>query len=256
MSDDKLTPIPLWQSGLLFGIPGLLLLVGTYRGVPLLVAAGIPLIWSWTLVLIVGVTIPAIAITTWHLLSPGNDITTFKERFRFVPIRAGDWKWIAGAFFAIVLLNFAFEWTQPAMRRLFPQQSLLPEIYADPYAAVSGQTTAQTFFGWPMKGNFWLIPFWILWLAVLVPSEEILWRGYALPRMELAYGKWAFLVNGLLWNIPFHMYTYWNVFSDIPMYFIIPLVAMKTKSIYSSIILHMMLPLLALFHLIPGVLGR
>ena len=66
---------------------------------------------------------------------------------------------------------------------------------------------------------------------------------------------WAFLVNGLLWNLPFHMYTFWNVFTDMPMYLIIPFLAMKTKSTWAAIILHISLAMLALVYLIPGVLG-
>lgn len=250
------TPMPLWQSLLLFGIPGILLVVGTYIVVPLWVGAGIPLIWSWTIVLVLSVTVPAAIVVFYYLRIPGNDWKSFAVRFRFVPIARADLKWLPIAFVVIVILSFLLEWTQPMIKALIPTQPVLPEIYADPYATVSGGTTEPTFFGWPMRGNYWLIAFWILWLGVLVTSEEILWRGYALPRMEARYGAWAFLVNGLLWNLPFHMYTSWNLFTDMPMYLIVPLVALKTKSTWSAIILHMTLPLLALFYLIPGIVAR
>ena len=156
---------------------------------------------------------------------------------------------------AIAVLSFALEWTQPLIKDLLPQQPIVPELFDDPYATVGEGNQEATFFGRPMEGNFWLIPFWIIWVVVIVTSEEILWRGYALPRMEAAYGSWAFLVNGLLWNLPFHTYTFWNVFTDMPMYLIIPFVATKTKSTWGAILLHVSLLMLALVYLIPGVLG-
>lgn len=252
----KIKPIPLWQSLLIFGIPGTMILLGTYFVVPVWVNKGLNLIWSWTLVLLISLSLTAGFLIIKFFLEPENNYDTFKKRFRLNPIKKSDWKWIVIALFSIIILNFAFEWTQPIIRKLFPEQPILPEIFADPYAAVSGNSEVKTFFGWPMKDNYWLILFWLIWLAVLVPLEEIIWRGYALPRMELKYGKWAFLVNGLLWNIPFHMYTFWNILTDLPMFLIIPLVAMKTKSTWSSIILHFTLPLLALFYLIPGIVNN
>ncbi|MFP4323970.1 MAG: type II CAAX prenyl endopeptidase Rce1 family protein [Anaerolineales bacterium] len=37
-------------------------------------------------------------------------------------------------------------------------------------------------------------------------GEELWWRGYILPIQERAFGKWAWLINGLLWIVVFHAF--------------------------------------------------
>jgi membrane protease YdiL (CAAX protease family) len=239
----------------LFGAPGLGILALSYLAVPRWVASGLPLIWSWTLALLIPLALTNAAVLGNYLRKPGNDLRSFARRIRLRPPRGADWKWIAGGFLATGVLSFALEWTQPLLRGLIPMQPVVPEIFLDPYATAAGRSGEATFFGVPMEGAWWLIPFWLIWLAVMVTLEELLWRGFALPRMELRYGRAAWIVNGLLWTVPFHLYTYWNVVTDLPMYLIIPFIAMRTKTITSSWILHFLLPLMALAYLVPGVLG-
>lgn len=250
-----LKPMPLWQSLVLFGTPGIGILFLTYFAVPRWIDNGLPLIWSWTLSIFIPLAITNVVVIGNYFRNPSHDLRSFTKRIRLKRPTSADWKWVTLGFVATIILSFAFEWTQPIMRDLFPMQPVVPEIFDDPYASAAGRSGAATFFGVQMEGQWWLIPFWLIWLAVMVSLEEILWRGFALPRMEVTYGSAAFLVNGLLWNIPFHLYTFWNVVTDFPMFLLIPFVAMKTRSTTSSLVLHFMLPLLALAYLIPGIIG-
>ena len=252
---SALAPMSLPESLTLFGVPGLGILALTYLAVPRWVAAGVPLIWSWTFALLIPLALTNLVLIANYLLKPGHDFRSFARRIRLRPPRAADWKWIITGFSATAVLSFALEWTQPLLRELVPMQPMVPELFVDPYATASGRSGQATFFGVSMEGEWWLVPFWLIWLAVMVTLEEILWRGFALPRMELMYGRAAFLVNGLLWAAPFHLYTYWNMLTDLPMYLIVPLVAFKTRSFTASWILHFLLPLLALAYLIPGIIA-
>jgi hypothetical protein len=254
-SSPDITPIPLWQSVLFFGLPGMAVWGATYFLVPRMVASGIALGWAWTSALVLPLAMASGGVVAHHLTQPGNNWGTFARRFRFVPIQRQDWKWMTLALPLILVLNFSLEWTQPFLRDVLPLQPIIPELFVDPYATVSGDGTGGTFFGWPMAGQPWLLGFWLVWVIGVVFMEEVIWRGYLLPRMELTHGRWTWLVNGLLWNIPFHLYTMWNVFTDLPMMLIIPFIAQRTKSTWASVILHILLPYLAYAYLIPGVFG-
>ena len=78
--------MPLWQSLILFGVPGTLLLFGTYLLVPPLVGSGIPLIWAWTLVMVASITVPAIIVVVVYFRQPKIHFEAFKVRFRLVAI--------------------------------------------------------------------------------------------------------------------------------------------------------------------------
>jgi membrane protease YdiL (CAAX protease family) len=78
-----------------------------------------------------------------------------------------------------------------------------------------------------------------------VLGEEIIWRGYLLPRMEQTHGRAAWLINGLLWNGLCHLYTLYNLCTDLPFMLLIPFLAQRTQSTWTAVILHLGLQWLA-----------
>ena len=85
-------------------------------------------------------------------------------------------------------------------------------------------------------------------------GEELVWRGYVLPRQEAAYGMWAWLVNGLLWNIPFHWYTLSNLFSDMPFYLILPFCVQRIQNTWFAVIIHVMMISMAYVIILAGMI--
>ena len=70
-----------------------------------------------------------------------------------------------------------------------------------------------TFGGMNMSGRWDIFAMMAVCLIVLnIGGEELWWRGIILPRQELAFGKWAWLVNGLLWDL-FHFFYHSNAAS-------------------------------------------
>jgi len=173
------------------------------------------------------------------------------------PLSRRNWLLIPIAIPLILVLNFVLAPTIPILQRipLFAPAPVAPELFTNAYEEVASSGANVTFMGVPLEPqNWWLIPYWTIW-GVAALAEEIVWRGYALPRQELTHGRWAWMVNGLLWNIPFHAYVAFNLFSDMPMYLIVPFLAQWRKSTWLSLLIHLLMLSLAYAIIIPGVLG-
>jgi membrane protease YdiL (CAAX protease family) len=83
-----------------------------------------------------------------------------------------------------------------------------------------------------------------------------MWRGYILPRQEKTYGKWAWLVNGLLWAYLFHFFVPWNFLSFWPSMLITPFIAQRTKNTWVALLVHGMPNIILLMGIfLTGVLG-
>lgn len=256
VSNGAAAPISVAGAFLIFAIPGVSIAALTYFWVPRAVERGLPLIWAWSASIIVPLFVVAAGCVVSAIRRGAASPAYLGRRFRLNRIPVREWRRIPLALLAILVLSFALEWTQPLLLNLIPTQPLVPEIFADPYEAVrTGESATPTFFGVPMSGNWWLVPFWFFWVLTTVFLEETIWRAYLLPRMEVNIGRWAFLLNGLFWNIPFHLYTPWNVLTDLPMFLIIPYMAQRTGSTWTAVVMHVLLAFLAFVYLIPGIVS-
>lgn len=112
-----------------------------------------------------------------------------------------------------------------------------------------------TFFGLEVKNNYSIIIFWITWVVINIGCEEMLWRGYALPRMEKIFGRWAWLINGLLWNFIIHLFFRWSYITLLPISLLLPYICQKTKSIWPGVIIHGIGNAILLLIIIPSVIG-
>lgn len=112
-----------------------------------------------------------------------------------------------------------------------------------------------SFFRLEVNGNYSLIIFWLTWVIINIGCEEVLWRGYALPRMEKVFGKWAWLVNGLLWNFLIHFFFRWSYITLLPISLLLPYVCQKTKSMWPGVIIHGIGNTILLLLLIPSIIG-
>ncbi len=69
-------------------------------------------------------------------------------------------------------------------------------------------------------------------------GEEILWRGVMLPRQELVFGKYTWVIHGFGWLL-FHAAFGWQLLITlIPIIFIQSFVVQKTKNSWTGVILH------------------
>ncbi len=57
--------------------------------------------------------------------------------------------------------------------------------------------TSATFMGIPLAGAWWVLLGYLVYIVLNVFGEELSWRGYVLPRQELAFGEWTWAIHGI-----------------------------------------------------------
>ena len=83
------------------------------------------------------------------------------------------------------------------------------------------------------------------WFAVIVTmmifntvlGEELLFRGLLLPRMRAAFGRWDWLVNGVLFGV-YHLHLPWSIPANTLDTFFISLPASRYRSALIGICVH------------------
>jgi membrane protease YdiL (CAAX protease family) len=104
-----------------------------------------------------------------------------------------------------------------------------------------------------LAGNWWLLVGYLVYVFLNVFGEELWWRGYILPRQELAFGKWTWVVHGIFWNL-FHSFFYWDLIALLPGCLALAFVAHKSRSTWPGIIAHFAYSLPGLIVILVGVL--
>ena len=240
------------QSLLFFGGPGLAILIGLYVGVPIAVGFGIPLIIAWSVALWLPIVLLLALVLYRFRRVPLRAL--FGQRFRFRRLQRQEWLVVLAAFVLIQALELllsssgAYVWDHSFVST----PSIVPALF-DPRSDI-GQGFS-TFFGVPVEGNWWLIAFWLGWLVINIGGEEVLWRGYALPLQERYFGRFAWIMNGLCWNLLVHAFMYWNFLTLLPISLAIPYLVQRYKNTWIGVYIHGAGNLLVLADLVPSIAG-
>lgn len=248
----RLAPLSLWKAVLLFAVTSAPIYVGVYHFIPILQERGLTFLSSYLICFYptFGAMFLLALVLYWR---EGNPLTwnAFKSRYRLHPVRGRAWIWAAGLFAfgmsATLGLSFAGKWLA-SFPFLAPPSFLPPEI--NPLrAAIPG-----TFMGTSVHGQWaYALAYFIGWLFNIL-GEELLWRGFMLPRQEVGYGRWAWLIHGLLWT-GWHFFWKWNLLSLLPITLGIAFVVQRTKNTTVAIVAHGLANLIALVGLVYYILA-
>ncbi len=246
----SVSPLPAWKALLLFAFASATVTAGIYLLIPALQARGLTFLASYLISFYPPfVALFLLALVLYRL--EGNSATwaAFRRRYRLTPVRGRTWFWIAGlVVFGLVTslaLSFTARWL--ASFSWFAPPAFLPSELNPLKTATPG-----LFFGTSVHGQWWYAFAYAAGWVFNILGEELLWRGYVLPRQEAAYGRWAWLVHGGMWTA-MHVFWRWNLLSLVPVTFAIPFVAQRVKSTSVALIAHGIancIPLLVLVYFI------
>jgi membrane protease YdiL (CAAX protease family) len=87
-------------------------------------------------------------------------------------------------------------------------------------------------------GRYWLLFAWFPYWILNILGEEFLWRGVMLPRQEIAFGKYAWLIHGFGWLL-FHIaFGLQLLLTLVPLVFIQSYIVQMTKNSWNGVIIH------------------
>jgi membrane protease YdiL (CAAX protease family) len=249
----KLNPMPLWLSLLYFGIPTFIGVVALYWFLPVLVQAGVSMLWGF--VITVSGMFPlllAAALVAYRLEGRSFSRAGLAERFRLHTMGKLEWKWTLGLLVVFIggqlLLMPTARWLISSLP--LPLPDVLPPAI-DPRVVT---VIPADFLGVPLAGNWGIALLYFTILCFNVFGEELWWRGYILPRQELVHGKWTWLIHGVLWTL-FHLPFWWNLIALLPSTLSLSFVVSRLKNTTPGIIAHFTLNGLGFVMILLGILG-
>jgi membrane protease YdiL (CAAX protease family) len=234
-----LKPMYFGESLLIFGIPAALFVLSVYGLIPALMDAGQSEYVSYSLGLMVPLIVMlAAAFIALRLESRPLTWPSIRERFRLRRMDRSDWLWTVIALPAMVIGMGVMSWVAEVIRQATHMPlpaNLIPIL--DPRLSAQIIEVFRNAIGPRYLGDWGA--FWLLFVVLFfnIVGEELWWRGYVLPRQELAFGKWTWLIHGTLWAC-FHAFKYWEVLSLLPVTLILSYVAQKRRNTWPGIILH------------------
>lgn len=228
-------PIRLHSVILIFVATLIPILIGVYIVLPVLVTHGFPFLVGY---LICFQTVPFAFILVLALVlykQEGNPFlwNRFRDRMRIN---------VSGkvVFFGVVLLVaslVAYRFLEPVTKQLarIPMFSPPDWLAPDIHPLKVGQP--GSYMGIPIAGHYWVPIVWFIGWFLNIAGEELLFRGYLMPRMELSFAQYAWIINGCCWWV-WHCFWRWQLVAILPVAFLLPFVAQKSKSTVPGMIAH------------------
>ena len=235
-----LQPLGLVGSFALFGLPAVILFVAFHMFRPWLEALGYDSLISFLASLCIPLAL-LFAAALFAYYREGYPLTwqVFAERMRLPRLRGRDVLWgltifMIGGLGMGMLSGLILTLIQ---RGWMPLPGHLPAL-ADPRVTVTRDMLAQSA-GGVIYGRWDIAILYLVVFLFNVIGEELWWRGYILPRQELALGRYTWLIHGVMWAC-FHVFKWWDVLPLLPMCLITAYCAQRTRSTWGGLIGHVL----------------
>jgi membrane protease YdiL (CAAX protease family) len=217
------------------------ILLGVYVLLPFLLGHGVPFFVGY---LVCFQSLPFVFVL-WlalHLYRKEGNGLTWQAFTRRMGLDLNRKTVLAGlGLFVLALVTYVA--LQPVSRFLAAQPGLAPPAWFGPDLHPLKSGSPGTFMGMAVGGAFWAPVLYLLGWFFNIAGEELLFRGYLLPRMELKFAGKAWLVNAACWWV-WHVFWRWQLIALAPVIFVLPWVAQRTRSTVPGIIGHGMVNLI------------
>lgn len=178
---------------------------------------------------------------------------TFAVRYRLRNMSGRDWIWTIGVFGFVIASYFGLGFTASWLARwsLFAPHPIFPPEFGPGGADARIQ---GTFMGTAITGLGWLAIVYLFGWFFNVAGEELWFRGYILPRQEKAFGKHAWIANGLMFTLN-HIWQPWNLLLILPGALAGAFAVQRRKNTWILIISHGLANAIALVVIILNAFG-
>jgi membrane protease YdiL (CAAX protease family) len=253
-SEIKLKPLGCGPSIILFLITASLLRASLYYFAPTYtLATGRPYLIGYLIGWVCSMFMVFVASLVAYKMD-GHPVTkkAFKSRYRLNRMAMVDWIWTLAMFVFSVGFLAALGFTTQLLKSipLFAPHPLFPPDMVD----MANHLTQGILFEMPLQGQWWLIAVYFMGWFLNIAGEEFWYRGWMLPRQEVAFGKYAWIVNGLMFNFQ-HTFQPWNMLAMLPGSLFVSYAVQRQRKTLMSIIWHGLLNVSLLIFIIQGVIG-
>ncbi len=249
-----------WAGSLLFfGLPTLLMLTSFHLGIPALEGLGLTpfeaFIVASTVPMAILFAVALAALVAEQSIANGGELwEALRIRMRFPRLTLKAAVLGVGVYAAMVVAGGVAGLVGRALvdAQLIPLPDRVP-LLLDPRASINAATLTE-FAGGRLAGNWLIIVLFAVQIFFNVAGEELWWRGYVLPRQELAFGRRAWLVHGLLWW-GFHAFKWWDLVTVLPLTLILSYAAQRSRNNWVPTVAHLLANSLLALLVLAGVVG-
>lgn len=227
------------KSLLYFLIPGVIFSFCIYVLIPVFLKLGFSVFASFGLMFFTTTAFMFPLAILFYVLE-GNKLNwdSIKERFWLYKMTKWDWLWaliMIVSFYGSVMLFTPLVNAIAKNVPLLAPPFYIPELY-NPLIKMSSMIPT-TIGGFALKGHWEVLIIFFL-LTNLNGFGLALWqRGIILPRQELSFGKWAWLINGILSAVLFGMMFPWRFAGIIVPLLILSYITQKRRNGWPNLIL-------------------
>ncbi|HBV88296.1 MAG TPA: CPBP family intramembrane metalloprotease [Desulfosporosinus sp.] len=223
----EMRKMTIWESILLFSIPSAYFIIITNNLIPYLVKdLNLHPALGWFIGGYI-VFVPLFILALIFYRREGNEfrIRLILDRLRIKRLSKNDWKWTITSSIVILISTGLIMFTSKILSEGFGFRELETTPSFMEFQALQGFE------------KFYLL-IWIPMFFFNIVGEEILWRGYILPRQELQHGKYSWVINSVLWLVFHACFGLDLIILLIPILIVVPYVAYKTKNTSIGILTH------------------
>ena len=236
-SSPSIKPLPLGLAILFFAVPSLAITVAFYWGVPVMVERGLSDVPAYLMALMIPLAGCFFAALVAYRLE-GRPLTwaAFCDRLRLRRMSGKDWLWaLGGLLFTFIGFPVTMLIGSLVGRGLIPMPGYIPAAL-DP-ASRSSVEAYKALMGSEAIGSWGLVALVLAVLFFNVIGEELYFRGYILPRQELAHGRRAWMIHFALWTV-FHVFQYWQLPYIVMMTLPVSYIAYRQQNTWPGIVIH------------------
>jgi len=175
------------------------------------------------------------------------------ERYRLQTPTRGDLAWALITVVVMVATYFALSSTSHWLAQ-FRAFSPHPAFPAELRPGAEQTIVPGVFMEMQLRGAWWVVIVYLVGWVLNIAGEELWFRGFMLPRQEVAHGKRAWLVNGVCFTL-FHIMWKWNLIALLPGSLFLSYATQRRRNTWIGILAHGSLNLTTAIAIAAGVAG-